>query len=81
MLQTCTAGKPSAECLRLLVEIVDREGPRLRELLLDGLIVRNGIADRKALEAYLGRSAPPHDYGFARVLQLADAELWARSWN
>ena len=64
-----------------MAEIVERERPRLRELLLDGLIVRNDIADRRALEAYLGRSAPPHDYGFARVLQLADAELWARSWN
>lgn len=64
-----------------MAEIVAGERERLRELLLDGLLVRNGIADRVALEAYLDRSGPPLDYGFARVLQLADAELWARSWS
>lgn len=64
-----------------MAEIVAQERQRLRELLLDGLLVRNGIADRTALEAYLAYDGPPLDFGFARVLQLADAELWARSWG
>ncbi|WP_195908606.1 asparagine synthase-related protein [Novosphingobium sp. Gsoil 351] len=64
-----------------MAEIVGSERARLRELLLDGLLVANGVADRAALEAFLSDSGPPRDFDFARVLQIADAERWARLWT
>jgi asparagine synthase (glutamine-hydrolysing) len=61
-----------------MAEIATSERARLRELLLDGLLVANGVADRAALEAFLNDAGPSRDFDFARVLQIADAERWAR---
>jgi asparagine synthase (glutamine-hydrolysing) len=53
----------------------------VRELLLDGLLVREGIVDKNKLE---GSIAGTFDAGFANVARLASlacAEAWARNWE
>lgn len=53
----------------------------MRELLLDGLLVREGIVDKEKLE---GSIAGTFDEGFANVARLASlacAEAWARNWE
>ncbi len=52
----------------------------VRELLLDGLLVQAGILDRSALEAELSGTESRIDHA-QRVLELADAEAWARGWS
>ena len=49
-------------------------------LLLDGWLAANHLIDRPAVEAYLKSVSPVTDNRFARLMDLANAELWARSW-
>ena len=53
--------------------------PRMRTLLLDGLLVREGVVDADAIERCLSRSLRARSYDHFRVADLADVELWARS--
>ena len=52
----------------------------LAGLLLDGWLASHGLLDREAIEAYLKSSTPLKDYRFSRLMDLATAEVWARSW-
>lgn len=54
---------------------------RLRELLGDGLLASNNTIDGAAVVAYLDKVEGPRGYAFARIMQLADAERWARIWS
>ena len=47
--------------------------------LMDGLLMANGILDRAALELALAERGPVQRHTFIRILQLMDAETWARS--
>ena len=62
----------------LIVPAIERARPRIRTLLLDGLLCGAGLIDRSAVEEGLRRPitdrAPHHD----RLLKLVDAELWSR---
>lgn len=69
-------GTPTGFLARLVV----READLLRPFLLDGCLAIHGVIDRAAVEAALA-PGPARDLRFARLLQLADAEAWARSWN
>ena len=71
-----TKGGPDSFCVR----IVETQRARLRALLLDGLLAAERLLDTDALaeslsEANLG-GADHH-----RLLAVADAETWARSWS
>lgn len=59
--------------------LVEANAAMLRPFLLDGLLAANRVLDRPGVEALLA-GGPARDLGFARLLQLADAEAWARSW-
>ena len=59
--------------------LVEANADMLRPFLLDGLLATNRVLDLPAVEALLA-GGPARDLGFARLLQLADAEAWARSW-
>ncbi len=50
------------------------------ERLLDGLLAANGLIDRKALTAALRTDETDDSSMFGRVLDLLEAENWARSW-
>ena len=52
----------------------------ITERLLDGRLVRNGIADRGALELALKSNRPIGGEQRARLLELVAVEAWATSW-
>lgn len=62
-----------------LAALVQHNAAMLRPFLLDGVLATNLVIDREAVEAALA-PGPARDLSFARLLQLADAEAWARSW-
>ncbi|BBE35604.1 asparagine synthetase B family protein [Sphingosinicella microcystinivorans] len=52
----------------------------LSEFLLDGVLVREGILDRAALENTLRDTTPVKGHDHLRILALADVEAWARAF-
>ncbi len=52
-----------------------------RELLLDGLLARHGLLDLEAVEAAIKVDSYSGDEIIYRVLDLAEAENWARLWQ
>jgi asparagine synthase (glutamine-hydrolysing) len=71
-----TKGMMNAYCTR----VYEQNRPALRTLLLDGRLAAAGLIDRTTLGRYLDTDAPVCDILFYRVLELADVEVWARSW-
>jgi asparagine synthase (glutamine-hydrolysing) len=55
----------------------DRRRRDIRSLLHEGLLARHRLIDMRAIDSCLGRHADA-DLGWIRVLELADAERWAR---
>jgi asparagine synthase (glutamine-hydrolysing) len=53
----------------------------LRDLLLSGRLVEEGIVDPASLKAYLDREGQPGDAAYIRVLEIASAEQWLRSFG
>jgi asparagine synthase (glutamine-hydrolysing) len=53
----------------------------ISELLLDGLLVKHGIADRDAVETALATDVLSGDDIVYRLLDFLEAETWARSWG
>lgn len=51
----------------------------LAPILLEGRLAREGLIDRKRVEAYLARERIEGDYDYFRLLELADIELWIAS--
>ena len=61
--------------------ILDANLPFVRELLLDGLLVRNGLLDRGNLEVYLSRDHSPADFQYNEILyEHVSTEAWLRKW-
>ena len=52
-----------------------------RELLLDGLLARHGLLDHEAVETAIKVDSLSGDEIIYRLLDLAEAENWARSWQ
>jgi hypothetical protein len=51
----------------------------VREYLLDGVLVKRGLLDRKNLERYLTRDSSPADYQYTEILQEhLCVEAWVR---
>lgn len=63
-----------------MAEVMTAHRSQIRDLLRGGLLARHGIIDSRKVQAYLSIEGPPRDFDFARILQLLDAERWARSW-
>jgi asparagine synthase (glutamine-hydrolysing) len=60
--------------------IIDQNRVMLREMLLDGVLAREGLIDTATVQRSL--AAPlPDGTTIVDVLTLADAEAWARSWE
>ncbi len=61
--------------------ILDTNLEFVRELLLDGYLVKRGMLNRVALERYLTRNRSPADFQYSEILQEhACTEAWLRSW-
>lgn len=84
----------AAELPRDILERVSKAGPdsfvRLffdmhrrtyRELLLEGLLARNGLIDRVAVEAAFNIDFRSEGSIIYRLLDLVESENWARSWS
>ncbi|HMI20850.1 MAG TPA: asparagine synthase C-terminal domain-containing protein [Sphingomonas sp.] len=68
-------GSPDA----FVASIFERRKRDIRSILLDGLLAEHGLLDRARLKAVLDDPAPAKGYDFSRILELVDAEAWARA--
>ncbi len=64
-----------------MAELYEANLPVIRELLAEGLLAENDVIDRDALAAELRHAGPVRGSNYVRVMQLLDAEVWARSWS
>lgn len=55
--------------------------PAIKEMLLDGLLAQNGVIDQLAVETALGTDSSSGDSIIYRLIDLLEAESWARSWT
>lgn len=53
----------------------------IQAMLLDGLLAEAGVLDRRAVEVALGTDVFTADAIAYRLLDLVEAEAWARSWT
>jgi asparagine synthase (glutamine-hydrolysing) len=69
----------STRSVRMLYE---HNLPFIRELMLDGFLVRERLLDRKKLEMHLRPGQPTHSIAFGEILiEHLCTEAWLRSWN
>jgi asparagine synthase (glutamine-hydrolysing) len=68
-------GRLETLCAKTFIE----QRARLRPILLEGRLAREGLLDRERIEAYLARERLAGDYDYFRLLELADIELWIAS--
>jgi asparagine synthase (glutamine-hydrolysing) len=62
--------------------ILDANLPFVRELLLDGMLVRQGFLNRDGLDLYLRRESSPADFQYNEILhEHLCTEAWLRSWT
>jgi len=62
--------------------LLDQNEGFVREMLLDGLMVQNGLLDRERLELYIGREHSPAGFEYNEVLrQHLCTEIWLRRWS
>ena len=62
--------------------ILDANLDFVRELLLDGVLVKRGWLNRAALELYLTRERSPADHQYSEILQEhLCTEAWLRRWS
>ena len=54
---------------------------RLERLLAEGELAECGIIDAAAVSAYLRQDREPRDLGYVRILEVAAAEQWLRSFG
>ncbi len=55
--------------------------PRLEPFLRDGRLAAAGIIDGAAVSSYLRRPGEPRDAAYIRLLEIASAEQWLRSFD
>jgi asparagine synthase (glutamine-hydrolysing) len=65
---------------RFIQDIFNTNRTIIREMMLEGLLSRQGLLDRPAVERALSASAAVEDHGWFRLMALVDVEAWARSW-
>jgi asparagine synthase (glutamine-hydrolysing) len=68
----------STRSMKLLYE---QNLPFIRELMLDGMLARERLLDRKKLEMHLSPGRPTHGVAFGEILiEHLCTEAWLRSW-
>jgi asparagine synthase (glutamine-hydrolysing) len=76
IIRRTSKGRPDGFAL----EIFDTYREALREMLLDGLLRRHGILDDRAIDLAMASGSPTHIQQL-RLLELGNAEAWARKWE
>jgi asparagine synthase (glutamine-hydrolysing) len=64
-----------------MAEIYEANRQAFRTLLLDGALAAHGLLDHAALARELDDPRPVGGTLYVRIMQLADAETWARCWD
>jgi asparagine synthase (glutamine-hydrolysing) len=64
-----------------VAEIYAANRGTIRTMLLQGWLSRQGLLDLGALASALHDPGPVRGHDFLRIMQLVDAEAWARSWT
>jgi asparagine synthase (glutamine-hydrolysing) len=62
-------------------ELVQRNLELLRTVFLDGVLVKQGLLDRDAMERTLSASTWKHLAVTSEIFRHLDTELWARQWS
>ncbi len=73
------AGKGSPD--GFIAQFVERHRAVIAARLLDGLLARQGLIDRPALEKALSSKSQFAEGDCARLMGLLDTEAWARHWS
>ena len=73
--------RPKGTIERHIWTIFEHNRAFLRELLLDGALVREGIVDRKKLAGVLSGRASALQLGSAELLDFVGTEAWLRCWR
>jgi len=68
-------GAPTA----FVAAIFEHNRDTIREMLLGGILADAGIIDRDAVAMALAQPGPTRDLRFVRIMELVDAEAWARA--
>ena len=76
LLRTSKAGPES-----FLHSMFAKHRRAIRDLLMDGLLARHGLIDRSAVDEAMKVDALSGGAIIYRLLDLAEAENWARSWH
>ncbi|HZF43648.1 MAG TPA: asparagine synthase-related protein [Sphingomonadaceae bacterium] len=64
-----------------VADIFDANRATVRDMLLGGELARLGLLDLPRLGPALRDTGPLRSHDFLRLMQLVDAEAWARSWT
>jgi len=64
-----------------VVEIFEAHKPFIREMLLSGLLAERQVIDVDEARGILDDPRPTVGHDYTRIMQLFDAEMWARSWS
>ena len=64
-----------------IFELYETHQAWLHDWFAKGLLAQHGVVDLDAILAALGRSTMLKGTGYIRLLELADAEAWARYWT
>jgi asparagine synthase (glutamine-hydrolysing) len=65
----------------LVTRLVNRARDEARELLLDGILAKQDLLDRSAIEQVLTHTVPIGNADSSRLLRLVSVETWLRSWT
>ena len=76
-LQRRSKGAP--DCF--IADLFEANRPTIRAMLTGGALSDLGLLDVEALSQTLDDSAPVRGHDFLRIMQLVDAEAWARCWS
>lgn len=71
--------KGAPDCF--IAELYEANRALIRDMLMEGVLRRMGLLDLEALSLTLQSDAPVEGHDFLRVMQLVDAEAWARAWS
>lgn len=77
LIERRTKGTPAG----FVNDLFEKHRAEVRTMLLDGRLAGMGILDLDKLRKALDDPAPARDLQFARIMELVDAEAWARSWD
>jgi asparagine synthase (glutamine-hydrolysing) len=70
--------KAAPDCF--IAELYELYRQRIRAMLMDGVLQRLGLLETGPLDRMLMAQGPVEGHDYLRVMQLVDAEAWARCW-